>query len=98
MSALLSTRKFFSPSKHLKTLLKLTLLHGCFSRFLNCTIGTKSLNASHIVARIAGGNHQGLQTEFDHGRPHQTANVLLILEYFFPASCSENKAPPNITR
>ena len=30
------------------TLLKLTLLHGCFSRFLNCTNGTKSRNASHI--------------------------------------------------
>ena len=27
---------------------KLTLLHGCFSRFLNCPNGTKSLNASHI--------------------------------------------------
>ena len=31
------------------TLLKLTLLHGCFSRFLNCTNGTKSRNASNIV-------------------------------------------------
>ena len=30
------------------TLLKLTLLRGCFSRFLNCTTGTKSRNASHI--------------------------------------------------
>ena len=30
------------------TLLKLTLLHGCFSRFLNCTNGTKSRNAPHI--------------------------------------------------
>ena len=29
-------------------LLKLTLLHGCFSRFLNCTSDTKSRNASHI--------------------------------------------------
>ena len=25
------------------------LLHGCFSRFLNCTNGIKSRNASHIV-------------------------------------------------
>ena len=32
------------------TLLKLTLLHGCFSRFLNCTNGTKSRNAPHIKA------------------------------------------------
>ena len=29
-------------------LLKLTLVYGCFSRFLNCTNGTKSRNASHI--------------------------------------------------
>ena len=31
------------------TLLKVTLLHGCFSRFLNCTNGTKSRNASRMV-------------------------------------------------
>ena len=30
------------------TLLKVALLHGCFSRFLNCTNGTKSRKASHI--------------------------------------------------
>ena len=30
-------------------LLKLTLLHGCFSRFSYCTNGTKSRNASHIT-------------------------------------------------
>ena len=30
------------------TLLKLTLLHGCFSRFLNCTNATKSRNAPQI--------------------------------------------------
>ena len=30
------------------TLLKVTLLDGCFSRFLNRRIGTKSRNASHI--------------------------------------------------
>ena len=29
-------------------LLKLTFLHGCFSRFLNCTNGTKSRNTPHI--------------------------------------------------
>ena len=26
----------------------LTLLHGCFSHFLNCTNGTKSRNAPHL--------------------------------------------------
>ena len=30
------------------TLLKVTLLHGCFSRFLHCTNGTKSRNESHM--------------------------------------------------
>ena len=30
-------------------LLKVTLLHGCFSRFLNLTNGTKSRNASQIL-------------------------------------------------
>ena len=28
---------------------KVTLLHGCFSRFLNCTNGTKSRKAPHIA-------------------------------------------------
>ena len=28
--------------------LKVTLIHGCFSRFLNCTNGTKSRIASHF--------------------------------------------------
>ena len=29
--------------------LKLKLLHGCFSRFLNCTNGTKSSNATQLI-------------------------------------------------
>ena len=32
----------------LQALLKLTLLNGCFSRFLNCKNGTKSQKRSHI--------------------------------------------------
>ena len=32
----------------LVTLLKITLVHGCFLRFLNCTNGTKSCKASHM--------------------------------------------------
>ena len=31
------------------TLLKLTLFHGCFSRFFYCTNGTKSLNALQLL-------------------------------------------------
>ena len=30
----------------------LTLIHGCFSRLLNCTNGTKSRKASHMVTKI----------------------------------------------
>ena len=33
-----------------KSLVK--LLHGCFSRFLNCSNGTKSRNASHISKKL----------------------------------------------
>ena len=32
---------------HVKNV-KVTLLHGCFSCFLNCTNGTKSRKASHM--------------------------------------------------
>ena len=35
-----------------ETLLKLTLLHECFSRFLNCTNGTKTRKASHMFKSI----------------------------------------------
>ena len=31
------------------TLLKVTLLHGCFSRFLNCANGTRSRKTSQMV-------------------------------------------------
>ena len=31
--------------------IKVTLLHGCFSRILNCANGTKSRKASHIRVR-----------------------------------------------
>ena len=31
------------------TLLKVALLQGCFSRFVNCANGTKSRNASHTL-------------------------------------------------
>ena len=34
------------------TILKLTLFHGYFSRFLNCTNVTKSRNPSHLRCRI----------------------------------------------
>ena len=44
------------------TLLKLTLLHGCFSRFLNCTNSTKSRNASQMSSLSAGTNPNIVRT------------------------------------
>ena len=38
------------------TLLKTTLLHGCFSHFLTCTNGTKSCKASHMMLTICWNN------------------------------------------
>ena len=35
-----------------ENLLKVTLPQGCFSRFLNCTNGTKSRKALNIVANL----------------------------------------------
>ena len=55
---------FFSKVAGFATLLKVALLHGCFSRFLNCTNGTKSRKASHMhVALVSGTSRPGpLQT------------------------------------
>ena len=38
----------WNPESISATLLKLTLLHGCFSRILNCTNYIKSRNAPHF--------------------------------------------------
>ena len=38
-------------------LLKVTFLHGCFSRFLNCGRGTKLRNAPHVCP-IDGGKFE----------------------------------------
>ena len=37
---------------HPAALLKVTFLRGCFSRFLNCTNGTKSCNVSYIQKKL----------------------------------------------
>ena len=42
--------KFYKREIHpWRSVLKVTLLHGCFSRFLNCSDCTKLRNASHII-------------------------------------------------
>ena len=38
--------------KSYTTLLKVTLLHGCFSPFLICANGTKTCNASYIDSSL----------------------------------------------
>ena len=40
------------PWRSVTFILKVTLLHGCFSRFLNSTSAIKSRNASHIIRII----------------------------------------------
>ena len=48
--------RYFSYScRHqTETLLKVTLLHGCFSRFLTCSNCAKSCKASHIKVTMGG--------------------------------------------
>ena len=41
-----------SESRKPATLLKVTLLNGCFSRFLNCTNGTKVRKTSHLCMHL----------------------------------------------
>ena len=40
--------KLVSSTGESTTFLKVTLLHGCFLRFLNCTNGTKSREVFHM--------------------------------------------------
>ena len=41
-------RKVAGLSNLPATLIEATILHGCFSHYLNCTNGTKSHETSHI--------------------------------------------------
>ena len=55
-SSTTSSKVLFKIQQLLKpaTVLKVTLLYGRFSRFLNCTNGTKSRKALHIVIQSLG--------------------------------------------
>ena len=44
----------------LATLLKVTLLHECFSRFLNCTSSTKNITFN-LISSISGKESQDIQ-------------------------------------
>ena len=54
------------------TLLKVTLLHECFSSFSNCTNGTKLREASHLNQKLK---------IFLYRRAHD--HVLLIRDYYY---------------
>ena len=50
MKEILPTEKDGIPMLlYFHALLKVIILDGCFSRFLNCTNGIKSRNASHKI-------------------------------------------------
>ena len=57
------------------TLLKVALLHGCFSCFLNCANDTKLRNASHIIKGRS--SHLVLPGNQD-GPSHQTRVIFTI--------------------
>ena len=45
--------QFKKREKHPWRILKVTLLHGCFSRFLDYTDGTKSCNVSRLIKTVS---------------------------------------------
>ena len=47
------------------TLRKVTLLHGCFSRFLNCMNGTKSRKAPHVRFPTQA-DHNSRRSQYSH--------------------------------
>ena len=53
------------PWRSVNFRLKLTLLHACFSCLLNCTIGTKSRNASYMEVCILN-TYSGKQVSSGH--------------------------------
>ena len=44
--------KLCLSTKSLQILPKVTLLHGCFSRYLDCASGTQSRKTSHIFKKV----------------------------------------------
>ena len=63
------------------TLLKVTLLHGCFSRFQNCTDGTKSGKASDMLQPIY----------FDREMGFINVSVEVVFVQFLPKVAAEDK-------
>ena len=59
---------------------KSNILHGCFSRFLNCTNGTKSRKASYIYIQNKRGREIPLQSE-----NKDTRRIFMDVTIFFTA-------------
>ena len=47
------------------TLLKLTILHGCFSRFLNCTNGNNKVSYNYLGSPTQAG-HNSRRSHYSH--------------------------------
>ena len=60
---------------------KSNILHGCFSRFLNCTNGTKSRKASYIYIKNKPGREIPLQSE-----NKDTRRIFMDVTIFLPQS------------
>ena len=65
------------------TLLKVSLLHGCFSRILNCINGTKSRNASQMIQIFHGFANFNLLKLFN--------SFLANVRIFYPLKTAEKQ-------
>ena len=59
-------------------LLKVTLIHGCFSRFLSYTNDTKSHDASHIIPVFVGKPEEAVSIHI---------SAVPVVRYFFFVFC-----------
>ena len=77
------------------SLLKITLLHGCFSRFLNCANGIKQRNPPHLSKIIMGwkkkSSLQLLETHAYHENHNiQTCSDMLCKREYFKCGRKKN--------
>ena len=70
-------------------LVKVTLLHGCFSRFVNCPNGTKSRKASYMFRT----QNYGYQNMF--GKSSLNSEILAKKSYSFIVKKSEEIGKKN---
>ena len=80
----------------LQAVLKVTLLHGCFSRFSNCANGTKLHKASHNKASHRYKNcnelpHSILRLKKTFSITHKP--LVLVIIYVLPTNCFTVELP-----